>query len=75
MRLHDIQALLRRLQVKRRDGAVDRLILLVPGTRPNRDMLRITDPGLAAAFPTRSRAVLGALADGRDPGADGLVVL
>ena len=38
-RLRDLQALQRRLALKRRDGGVDRVILLVADTRSNRAIL------------------------------------
>jgi transcriptional regulator with XRE-family HTH domain len=75
MRLRDIQALQRRLELKKRDGAVDRLILLVPDTRSNREAIRAAGASLAAAFPAGTRHVMSALAAGRDPGSDGWVVL
>jgi transcriptional regulator with XRE-family HTH domain len=75
MRLRDLQALQRRLELKKRDGAVDRLILLVPDTRSNRDAIRAAGEGLEAAFPAGTRLVMSALAVCRDPGTDGLVVL
>lgn len=75
MRLRDLQALQRRVELKKRDGGVDRLILLVPDTRSNREAIRAAGASLAAAFPAGTRHVMSALAAGRDPGSDGLVVL
>ena len=42
-RLRDLQALQRRLALKRRDGGVDRLVLLVADTRSNRAILLAAD--------------------------------
>jgi transcriptional regulator with XRE-family HTH domain len=75
MRLRDLQALQRRLELKKRDGAVDRLVLLVPDTRSNRDAIRAAGEGFETALPAGTRRVMSALAAGRDPGSDGLVVL
>jgi transcriptional regulator with XRE-family HTH domain len=75
MRPRDLQALQRRMELKKRDGAADRLILLVPDTRSNRDAIRAAGASLAGAFPAGTRQVMSALAAGRDPGSDGLVVL
>jgi transcriptional regulator with XRE-family HTH domain len=75
MRLRDLQALQRRVELKKRDGDVDRLILLVPDTRSNREAIRAAGEGFDTAFPAGTRRVMSALAAGRDPGSDGLVVL
>jgi hypothetical protein len=75
VQLRDLQALQRRLELKKRDGAVDRLVLLVPDTRSNRDAIRAAGATLSAAFPAGTRHVMSALAAGRDPGSDGLAVL
>lgn len=72
--LDDLQALERRLALKRRDGGVDHLILLVADTRRNRRALAAA-PGAFADLPLRTRTVLGALARGEDPGAGGIVIL
>lgn len=73
--LRDLQALERRMQRKKQDSGVTRMILLVRGTRRNRETLRDVLPSLRGTFPLGSRELLQALADGRDPGADGLLIL
>jgi transcriptional regulator with XRE-family HTH domain len=73
--LRDLQALERRMQRKKQDSGVTRMLLVVRGTRRNREILREMLPALRGTFPLGSREILQALADGRDPGADGLVVL
>ncbi|HEY8922628.1 MAG TPA: helix-turn-helix transcriptional regulator [Candidatus Limnocylindria bacterium] len=73
--LRDLQALERRMQRKKEDSGVTRMILLVRGTRRNREVLRELLPSVRGTFPLGSRELLRALADGRDPGADGLLVL
>lgn len=72
-RLRDVQALNRRIQLKRRDASVDHVILLVAETRSNRDALRAAGSSLAEDFPLPAARVLGALAAGRDPGGSGIV--
>lgn len=73
-RVDDIQALLRRVSLKRRDGGATRVVLLVADTRHNRDVCASAGE-LRAAFPLDARHALSALAQGRDPGADALVLL
>lgn len=74
-RLADYQAQLRACQLKARDLAADRLILLVNATTANREAVRGAGPMLAAALPVGTRAALVALAAGRDPGGDALILL
>jgi transcriptional regulator with XRE-family HTH domain len=74
-RLADLQALERRLTLKIRDDPGGHLILLVSDTRANRAGLRSLRDGLAELLPLRTREVLGAIAEGRDPGAGGIVIL
>ena len=71
----DLQALLRAMSAKRRDSGVGRVVLLVAGTARNRAMVRTHVGLLRQMFPLDTRATLAALGDGRDPGADGLVLL
>ena len=72
--LDDLQALERKLALKRRDGGLDHLILLVADTRRNRRALA-SAPGAFADLPLRIREVVRALAAGRDPGGSGIVIL
>ncbi len=71
----DLQALERAVHLKQRDSNVNRVILLVSDTERNRALLRAALPLLRPSFPLSTREVLQALREGRDPGADGLVVL
>jgi hypothetical protein len=75
-RLTDIQELERRLALKRRDSDFDHVILLLANTRTNRDA-RVGAGGrsLLDAFPIKPRAVLEALADGRDPPGSSVITL
>lgn len=74
-RLADVQAQVRAAQLKRRDIGATRLLLLVGGSTANRAALREAAPIINEAFLTGTRAILGTLAAGRDPGRDCLVVL
>jgi transcriptional regulator with XRE-family HTH domain len=75
-RLRDVQALLRRIGLKNRDGDGDvaRLILLVADTRTNRRVLGETQ-SLFGEFPVGPRSALAALRSGSDPGGSGIVIL
>jgi transcriptional regulator with XRE-family HTH domain len=72
--LDDVQAVERRLALKQRDGDVDRVILLIADTRRNRSSLAAA-PASFARLPLRTREVLAALREGRDPGQGGIVIL
>jgi len=74
-RLHDLQALERRLALKRRDGGEPRVILLINDTRPNRAALASARESLRSEFPLEAREILGALRAGRAPTAGGIVRL
>ena len=71
----DSQALQRRLALKRRDGAVDHVILLLADTRHNRGFLRLMDDSFRDAFPVPGPVALEHLAAGRDPGGSSIVLL
>lgn len=72
--LDDVQAVERRLALKQRDGAVDHVILLFADTRRNRSALAAA-PASFGSLPLRTREVLAALREGRDPEQSGIVVL
>lgn len=71
----DGQALVRRLQLKLRDGSVDGVLLLLRDTRTTRDFLELAAPELRTLFTTTSRQVLGALRQGSRPAGNGIVVV
>ena len=73
-RVHDVQALDRRIAGKQRDLGAARVILLLADTRHHRELIRTT-PWLTDRFPIGTRRALAALARGDDPGTDCLVVL
>lgn len=72
--LGDFQALERRIGAKMRDLGADRAVLLLADTRHNRAMLN-TIPAIRERFPVDMRAWFHAIAQGRDPGGDALVIL
>lgn len=74
MRLRDVQALLRRFELKRRDDPTDAFLLLVADTRNNRRLLAEFESmlvDLPRLWPTQ---VFAALEAGRHPGA-GIVLV
>ena len=73
-RLHDVQETERKLRAKQRDLGTTRAILLVADTRHNRRVIAAI-PEIQRQFPVGTRSCLAALKAGRDPGADGLVIL
>ena len=74
-RLRDIQAVARRTNLKQRDGALDRVLLLVADTRANRHALRQASDVLSTGFPVAQRDALRALNAGRAPAGNALIVL
>ena len=74
-RLGDVQALERSMHLKQRDSGVQRVLLVVRGSKRNRLLIRGHLPHLRTAFPLGTAEVMRALHEGRDPGADGLAVL
>jgi transcriptional regulator with XRE-family HTH domain len=74
-RLYDVQAQVRRAMAKWQAGDVTRLIVVVSATRLNHTVLREVRSLLIGDLPLGTRAVMTALAAGRDPGANGLIVL
>lgn len=69
----DLQELGRRLALKKRDGGVDRVILVLADTAWCRRIVRLND--LREAFPIAGKVALRALAEGREPGGDAIVLI
>jgi transcriptional regulator with XRE-family HTH domain len=69
----DMQELQRRLTLKKRDGRVDRLILVLANTQWCRRLVRLND--MDSTFPVPGRVALKALAEGRDPGGDAVILI
>jgi transcriptional regulator with XRE-family HTH domain len=74
-RLRDVQAVVRKLELKRRDGGVDLVLLLIADTSSNRRVMAAHRPALRAALPLDGHAILRALRSGRSPGESGIVIL
>jgi transcriptional regulator with XRE-family HTH domain len=74
-KLRDVQALQRRCELKWRDGDVDRLVLVVAGTRHNRAVLREHRAALHSTLPADTAEVMAALRRGRLPERNGIVLL
>ncbi len=74
-RLADIQALERRLALKARDSGMSRVLLIVSASRTNRLAIRESHASLMASFPVPGRAAMAALAKGRDPGGNALILM
>jgi transcriptional regulator with XRE-family HTH domain len=75
-RLRDVQAVQRRIGLKRRDDSgVSGAILLLSNTRHNRTVLREYGDGRRADFPVEAVRMLRALSEGRDPGGSSVVLL
>lgn len=71
----DLQATERAVAAKMRDSGVERAVLLLSSTHSNRELVRQHIGALRQTFPLDTRASLAALAAGRDPGANGLIIL
>lgn len=71
----DAQALVRRIQLKVRDGAVDGVLLLLRDTRTTRAFLEAAGSGLRSLFTFDTRAILAALRVGTRPPGSGIVVV
>lgn len=74
-RFHDCQAQIRECLLKQRDAGIERLYVVVKGTEHNRRAVATARDLLTATLPLGTRQVLRALAEGRDPGQSGLVLL
>ena len=69
----DMQELQRRLALKKRDGQVDRLLLVLADTDWCRRVIRLND--IETMFPVAGKVALRALLEGRDPGGDSVVLV
>jgi transcriptional regulator with XRE-family HTH domain len=74
-RVRDGQDLERRLALKRRDGGVDHVLLLLADTRHHRHFLSAEGGSLRRAFDLEGREAMRRLAVGRDPGGSAIVLL
>ena len=74
-RVGDLQAQIRVAQLKARDLRAGRLIIVIADTHANVRVLREQRPMLVSSFDLDFRGVMAALAAGRDPGRDALILL
>lgn len=74
-RPRDVQALVRRLALKARDGGMECLVLLLADTRTSRRLAREHASTLAAWFPLPGGRAVELLAAGVHPGASAVVLL
>lgn len=74
-RIRDVQALDRRLALKERAGAMDRVILLLLDSRANRNVLREHATQLLLRFPIPGPRALELLGAAADPGGNALIFL
>ncbi len=71
----DGQALNRRLELKRRDGEVDHVLLILPNTRRVRAFLGETGALLRTNLPGGQKVILDRLAAGENPRTSAILVL
>ena len=74
-RIADAQRMLREIHIKARDLGVTRVLIVLQASEANRRAMREVADIVRADYPLGTRDVLAALAEGRDPGANGIVVL
>ncbi len=74
-RLHDLQALQRRTELKWRDSGVARVVLVVASTRHNRAVIREHRSALASTLPLDTAAIMRALRQGVTPPANGIAII
>ena len=71
----DAQALIRRLELKKRDGDVTGVLLVLPATRHSRLFVAAAAEMLVPAFPVDGPRALELLVAGVDPGGSSIIVL
>ena len=74
-RLVNVQAQLRRMQLKLRDSPFDDLLLVLADTSANRQVIRVHAVRAIGDFPVSSRRALAALRRGEHPGGSSIVLL
>jgi transcriptional regulator with XRE-family HTH domain len=74
-RLAVVEAQLRSARAKQRDLDATRLVLLLKASHANRSLVKEAGPVLRDELPIGTREALRALAAGRDPGRDCLILL
>lgn len=74
-RLRDAQSFERRVALKRRDGEIDRVVIVLADSRANRSALHSIRSTWRTDYPLDTDEILGALTLGRLPPAGGVVVI
>jgi hypothetical protein len=74
-RMADGQRQLRDVAIKARDLGATRVVIVLQASAANRRAMLEAADVIASDYPLGTRAVLAALSEGRDPGANGIVVL
>ena len=73
--MRDLQVLMRRIQLKQRDGGMASVVLLVNDTPANWRVVDLHLVDLRVAFPLTGREVLAALDRRETPGGNGLIAM
>lgn len=71
----DGQALVRRLQLKQRDGSVDGVLLVLPRTGRVREFVATAAPSIESFFPIAGGRALELLGAGVDPGGNAVILM
>lgn len=74
-RISDLQAQLRRLVLKMRDGDADHVLLVIADTPSNRAAIRVGGTLLRDLFPITPRRAMRAIAEGRHPAGSACIFL
>jgi transcriptional regulator with XRE-family HTH domain len=74
-RIRDIQANVRRIRGRERDGGVDEIVIVLSDTRRNGDLVAELRLALGSRFSTSPRTLLSALRSGRRLPGSGLVLV
>jgi hypothetical protein len=74
-RVHDMQALERRIALKQRDGSIDCVLLVLSDTRHHREFVELGGEMLRATFPIPARIALRALSRAKPPPGNALILL
>jgi hypothetical protein len=74
-RIRDIQALVRRIRLRERDGGVDTIVIVLADSSANRRLAGALREALGADYETSPRQVMSALRAGQPLPASGVVLL
>lgn len=74
-RISDLQAQLRRLTLKMRDGGVEHVLLVIADTPSNRAAIAAGGALIRERFPVSPRRAMASLVDGHPPGGSAIVFL